>query len=500
MAKEKHPKGLYVLFFTEMWERFGFYTMLAIFTLYLDEYFHFAHTGAIYGAFLAIVYFTPIGGGLVADRILGFRKTIMLGAALMALGYGALAVKVPETAKTEQAVRAAESRLGDAVADWQKRSDEAAKGGLKFDEATPNYLSLARTEWQQRADAAKRAGEKFDESKPSHGPGRTAGRPLFFIALLLLVLGNGLFKPNISVMVGNLYEEGSALKDSAFNIFYMGINIGAFGAPFVAAALRNTLGWSWAFGAAGAGMLISLGIFRGFQRFIEHAEIARSENSVVKGADLTKKQEWNRIFALLTIYAIVILFWMSFHQNGFTMTFWARDCTGPLFGRWQIPAETFQAVNPFFVVSLTPLLVLFWSALRRRGLEPSTPAKIGIGMLLTATSYTIMAVAGKAGGDYGRVSPVWLIAAYGVITCGELCLSPMGLSFCSKVAPPRFRGLMMGLWFGATACGNYLSGAVEPLWDKWPHSAFFAFLVACSLFAALVLRLVLKKVNAAVVS
>ncbi len=498
--KPRHPKGLYVLFFTEMWERFGFYTMLAIFTLYLDEYFHFAHTGTIYGAFLAIVYFTPIAGGLVADRVLGFRKTIMLGAVLMALGYGCLAVKIPETAATEQIVRAAEARLAVAIGDWEKRSAAAAKSGSKFDESTPTYLSLAQTEWQQRAEAAKSAGQKFDEPRPSHGPGRTAGRPLFFFALLLLVLGNGLFKPNISVMVGNLYEEGSPLKDSAFNIFYMGINIGAFGAPFAAAALRNTLGWSWAFGAAGAGMLASLGIFRGFQRFVEHAEIAHSTNSVVKGADLSRKQEWNRIFALLTIYAIVILFWMSFHQNGFTLTFWARDCTGPLFGRWQIPAETFQAVNPFFVVSLTPLLVLFWGAMRKRGLEPSTPGKIGIGMLLTAASYGIMTLAGKMGGDFGRVSPLWLIAAYATITCGELCLSPMGLSFCSKVAPPRFRGVMMGLWFGATACGNYLSGAVEPFWDQWPHSRFFLFLVAASLFAALLLRLVLKKVNAAAAS
>jgi proton-dependent oligopeptide transporter, POT family len=472
MAKEKHPKGLYVLFFTEMWERFGFYTMLAIFTLYLDEYFHFAHPGTIYGAFLAVVYFTPIGGGLVADRVLGFRKTIILGAILMAVGYGLMSVRLPEKPQAEQQVVAAERQL-----------------------------VQARTQWEERSSAAQSAGQQFEEPQPRYeGPGRTAGRSLFFLALVLLVLGNGMFKPNISVMVGNLYEEGSGLKDSAFNIFYMGINIGAFFAPLVAAALRNTLGWGWAFGAAGVGMVISLGIFQGFKRFVAHAEISGHADSVVKAAELSKKQEWNRIGALLVIYAIVIMFWMSFHQNGFTLTLWARDSTGPLFGRWQIPAETFSAANPFFVVTLTPLIVLFWGFMRKRGLEPSTPGKIGIGMLLTATAFAIMAVAGKMGGDFGRVSPVWLIASYAVVTCGELCLSPMGLSFCSKVAPPRFRGLMMGLWFGATACGNYLSGAVEPLWDKWPHSAFFAFLVACCLFAALLLRLVLNRVNAAVTS
>jgi POT family proton-dependent oligopeptide transporter len=472
MATEKHPKGLAVLFFTEMWERFGFYTMLAIFTLYLDEYFHFGHPGTIYGAFLALVYFTPIGGGIVADRLLGFRKTIVAGAILMAIGYGLLAVKIPESPQREQQVVAAEQHYAQVKADWDQRSDAAKAQGLEFQEPLPRY----------------------------EGPGRTSGRPLFFIALLLLIVGNGLFKPNISVMVGNLYADGSALKDSAFNIFYMGINVGAFFAPIAAGMLRNTLGWSWAFGAAGVGMVISLGIFRGFNRFIEHAEIGHGSNSMVQASDLTKKQEWARIGALLVIYTIVVLFWMSFHQNGFTLTLWARDATGPLFGKWQIPAEMFQSANPFFVVTLTPLVVWFWSWLRRKGLEPSTPAKMGIGMLLVAGCYGLMTAAGKVGGDYGRVSPFWLILAYAVITLGELNVSPMGLSFCSKVAPPRFRGLMMGLWFGATACGNYLAGAVEPLWDRWPHSHFFFFLVVCSLFAALLLVVVLKKVNAAVAS
>jgi len=469
MAKERHPKGLYVLFFTEMWERFGFYTMLAIFTLYLDEYFHFAHPGTIYGAFLALVYFTPIGGGVVADKLLGFRKTIMLGAVMMAVGYGMVAFHYPVPKAQETAVRAAEQQFVQVKANWEQRSATAQAEGRTFTEPMPKY----------------------------DGPARTAGRFLFFLALLILIAGNGLFKPNISVMVGNLYEEGSPLKDSAFNIFYMGINIGAFFAPFVAATLRNTLGWSWAFGAAATGMLISVGIFRGFTRFIEHAEIGRHENSVVNGEEMTKKQEWSRVGALCIVYAIVVLFWMAFHQNGFTMTFWARDATGPAFGRWQIPAEVFQAINPFFVVTLTPLVVLFWSWMRKRGLEPSTPGKMGVGMLLTATAFAIMGFAGLSGGDYGRVSPLWLVAAYAVVTTGELCLSPMGLSFCSKVAPPRFRGTMMGMWFGATAIGNYLAGGIEPLWDHWPHSRFFFFLTASSLFAAILLMLVLKRVNRA---
>jgi POT family proton-dependent oligopeptide transporter len=469
--KPRHPKGLYVLFFTEMWERFGFYTMLFIFTLYLDDYFHFRHPGTIYGAYLALVYFTPIAGGWIADRVLGFRRTIVLGAILLAAGYAIMAVKVNDKPSVQQQVVAAEQAYAQAF-----------------------------SQWQQRGEAAKAAGQPFDEPQPRYGgPQRTAGRPLLFLALLVLVVGNGLFKPNISVMVGNLYEEGNPLKDSAFNIFYMGINIGAFFAPLAAAALRNTLGWWWAFGAAAAGMLVGLAIFTIFQKHIAHAEIAHSADSLVKGPDLTKEQERNRIVALLAIYAIVVLFWMAFHQNGFTMTLWARDSTGPLFG-FQIPPETFGAANAFFVVTLTPLVVWFWGRLRRRQRELSTPAKMGVGMLLTGTAFAIMGFAGRIGGDAGRVSPLWLIAAYGVVTLGELNLSPMGLAFCSKVAPPRFRGLMMGLWFGATACGNYLAGGIEFLWDRWPHSTFFFFLTATSLFAALLLRLVLRKVNAAVAS
>lgn len=470
--KLKHPTGLKVLFFTEMWERFGFYTMLAIFVLYMDEYFHFTNPGTIYGGYLALVYFTPIAGGLVADRLLGFRKTIVLGAIFMALGYGLLAVKAPQLPEREAQVVAAEQAHAGVVKDWQTRSDAAKAAGAPFSEETPSYA----------------------------GPQRTDGRTLFFLALLCIIVGNGLFKPNISAMVGNLYEDGNPLKESAYNIFYMGINVGAFFAPITAAFLRNTLGWWWAFGAAGVGMVISTVIFLACKRHVEHAEIAHSASSLVKGPELTKSQEWSRIGALLAIYAIVVLFWMSFHQNGFTLTFWARDATGPLFGNWKIPAETFQAANAFFVVAFTPLVVWFWSRMRARGLEVSTPAKMGFGMLLTAACFAIMGLAGLAGGDYGQVSPLWLIFGYAVVTLGELNLSPMGLSFCSKVAPPRFRGVMMGMWFGATAVGNYLSGAIEPLWDHWNHSTFFFFLVGTSLFAALLLRLTLKKVNEAAAS
>jgi POT family proton-dependent oligopeptide transporter len=473
-TKTRHPRGLAVLFFTEMWERFGFYTMLAIFVLYLDEYFHFGNEGRIYGLYLGFVYFTPIFGGWIADRF-GFRRTITVGAILMAIGYGLIAVPLPEQPAHEEVVREAEEAYGALVLDYEMRYEAA----------------------QQQA---QESGQSFhwEESAPEYtGPGRVARRPLFWIALVVLICGNGLFKPNISVMVGNLYPEGSPLKDSAFNIFYMGINIGAFFAPMAAAALRNSLGWSWAFGAAALGMVISLLIFQGFNRYIRQAEIGRGADATVKIEPLPRDQFWRRVSALMIIFAIVIVFWMSFHQNGFTMTLWARDSTGPLLGKWTISPELFATFNPFFVVTMTPVLVWFWGRLRRRGSEPSTPGKMVGGMLLTAAAFAVLGFAGLIGGDFGRVSPFWLIGAYWVVTIGELCLSPMGLSFVSKVAPPTVRGLMMGCWFGATAIGNLLAGFIEPFWDHWRHSGFFFFLVSACVVMAFVLRAFLGRLKAA---
>jgi POT family proton-dependent oligopeptide transporter len=460
----RHPKGLYVLFFTEMWERFGFYTLMALFTLYLDEYFHFEDKGPIYGGFIALVYFAPIAGGLAADRLLGFRRTIMAGAVLLAAGYALLAVPYPENPASEARVAAAES-----------------------------VHRAERDAWMERAREAKARGQAFPEEGPKYrGPGRTDGRWLFFLALGVLVAGNGLFKPNISVMVGNLYEEGSPLKDSAFNIFYMGINIGAFTSPLAASWLRNSIGWGAAFGAAAAGMVVSLLTFLTFRRHLAPADARAGPGGAAASAEPAPGEVRGRILALLTVFAIVILFWMSFYQNGFTLTLWARDNTGPLLGDTFISPEVFQSVNPFFIVIFTPPLVALWGWLRRRGREPSTPAKMMIGMVLTAATFGTMALAGMAGGDTGVVSPFWLIGAYWLITGAELCLSPMGLSFVSKVAPRKIRGLMMGGWFGATAIGGYLSGAIEPLWKQLSHSGFFALLVVLSLFAALLLGLALR--------
>lgn len=415
---KKHPSGLYVLFFTEMWERFGYYLMLSIFTLYLTEYFRMSTEGAVslYGTYIGLVYLGPIFGGVLADRVLGYRRSVLWGAFLLSMGYFLLTIK------------------------------------------TTFFL---------------------------------------YTAIVVLMIGNGLFKPNISTLVGNLYPQGDQRRDSAFSIFYMGVNIGAFFSPFAASYLRTYYGWSVAFGAAGVGMLISLLVFFAAQKLLDAANQPSSIGAVVQMAlpeDYNDRPELpsvehKRISALVMMCFIVMFFWVAFHQNGSTLTFWARDNTDRTLGGFlkeQFNPEILQAINPLFVVSMTPLMIGIFSFLRRRGLEPTTPGKIALGMILTSVAYMVMVVASVVGGNSGRVSILWLIACYFVMTIAELCLSPMGLSMVTKLAPRRMTSMMIGVWHLATAIGNKLSGELGRYWLVWPHHKFFGFLVAgCMIFAML---------------
>ncbi|MEJ2193991.1 MAG: peptide MFS transporter [Ignavibacteriaceae bacterium] len=491
-----HPKGLYVLFFTEMWERFGFYTMLSIFVYYMQENFGWDASTAtnVYGIFLAGVYFTPIIGGWIADNLLGYGKTITLGAIVIAIGYALMAVP----------------------------TDSAAQ---------------------------------------------------LYTALVVVCIGNGLFKANISVLVGNLYAHSQgSLKDAGYSIFYMGINIGAFYAPMAAAGIRRftmnnfdaslAQGYNAGFLIAAAGMIISLIIFVVFRKMYTNADYrAKEKENVEIDATLTKGQEKERIIALVTIFAIVIFFWMAFHQNGSALSLFARDYTHKIVGSFtymlfdivglhailfvllggtvaigkgssrrkgigvlfaiigliviilkvntlsdvnEIDPEMFQSFNPMFIVLLTPLLVGWFGHLNKRGKEPSSPAKIGIGMVITAIAYIIMIGAAQGlapvnslegEGSAITVSTYWLITTYFTLTIAELHLSPMGLSFVSKVAPPKMKGLMMGGWFGATSVGNYLAGFVGRFYQNWELWQFFLLLVITSLFAAILVRIFLKKLK-----
>jgi POT family proton-dependent oligopeptide transporter len=533
--EKNHPPGLYVLFFTEMWERFGFYLMVGIFFLYMTD----RETGGlglsraeaadIFGTYMALVYLTPFLGGLLADRYLGYRLTIYIGGLLMGLGY----------------------------------------------------LGLA---W----------------------PGWTA----FWASLFLIILGNGLFKPNISTLLGNLYskEPYRDFKDAGYNIFYMGINVGAFVCNFVAAYLRNHYGWGYAFAAAGIGMFIGLAFFTVGQSRIKAGDVRQPPGpndmpllniiatvfgpaavagvvgwfvpSALLGHPLLSKSTdaflfacvpvvgfyvslWLRanhadrraIGALLAIFGVVVVFWAVFNQAGTALTIWAENYTdrtlpsalapaakylgmvqevdGKLKDRPKLDAqfrehkdakgeviegmepnpyllnlprqewpkgdeqlqlistEIFQSINPFWVVVLTPVVVGFFNFLKRRGAEPSTPAKIGYGLTISALSALVMVAAVHATHDgQEKGSAWWLVSAYLVVTLGELCLSPMGLSLVSKLSPLRVTALMMGGWFLSTSIGGKLSGVLASMWDSYDDKTHFFYAnMGLSLIAGIALFL-----------
>jgi proton-dependent oligopeptide transporter, POT family len=534
----KHPKGLYVLFATEMWERFSFYSMLSLFTLYLrDPVEGFGWTAAeatsLYSNYLMFVYASPLIGGLIADKITGYRKAVMIGGFFFMAGHGLLSI--------------------------------------------PALWAV-------------------------------------YLALTCLVIGNGFFKPNVSTMVGNLYPEGSHLKDRAYNIFYMGINIGAFAAPIVMEIVKQYFGVHPAFAVAAFGMIISVGILWYFKNLVMHADKKTNATDAAQAADtaatatdapphgvsdqdegahrrsasgdagrrslMEAVPNWKRVVALIVVFLIVIVFWMVFHQNGSTLTYFADDNTD-----WNVSGTISQSINAFWVVTLTFPLVWFWGFLDRRGKEPSTPTKMAFGMTLTGLSFLVLwwgasigenmqktpdqlargefrinervltnlgnagmskdvlekiqnakaadgknsifgvkfaakegqsgeqqlvaavnAVAPGAGDQYRaaivqnaylfRVSPFWLVLAYAIVTLGELMLSPMGLSLVSKVAPIGIRGLMMGGWFVATAIGNKLT-QIGVYWDIWLQSSFFLILACMALVMAVVLAILLKPLKKA---
>ncbi len=549
-----HPKGLLVAFFANMGERFGYYTMLAIFVLYLQAKFGYstAEAGQIYGGFLFGIYFLPLLGGIIADNWLGYGKTIILGTIVMFIGYAMLAV--PDM-------------------------------GLGMVIGSLSVISL--------------------------GTG-------FFKGNLQVLVGNMYDDPK--------YD---ANRDNAFNIFYMGINIGAFFAPSAAEGISNYIlgkhhlvydarvphwahefldgklhdtteylavatqqlgdkftnltdfsnnyiqvlsqSYNAGFAIAAASMITSLLIFVGFRKYYKSADLtekqkSKSEEFKNKVIELTKAQVKQRMIALFLVFFVVIFFWMAFHQNGFTMTIFARDYTQHLVGKytfilfdlkallpvlaaiiglvllinkkikstgkiigaallvtgigvayWAIgtfnnempitPAK-FQHFNPIFIVFLTPVIVGFFTWLRGKSKEPSSPKKIGFGMIITGLSYALMMYIAysfahgyspkdleASGGivpDNMLASPYWLIGTYFSLTIAELFLSPMGISFVSKVSPPKMKGLMQGGWLGATALGNLGAGLIGYFWDKLEIWQFFAILVGVTLLSAIFIFSVMK--------
>ena len=517
----KHPKGLYVLFFTEMWERFGYYLMVGILFLFLTN-----NTGKglpralgadVVGTFIALVYLTPFIGGLLADRYLGYIKSIFIGGSLMAAGYLTIALPGEYTA---------------------------------------------------------------------------------YIAMALIIIGNGFFKPNISTLLGNMYnrEDLRPLKDNAYNIFYMGINIGAFFCNFVAAILRNRISWQAAFSAAGIGLIIGLITLAFSLKHIKDYDVKKpmqpgdTPTSKILGtvflpmlvfaaigwmvpgnifgsdsADafifacvpvivfyigLWRKetgQDKKGIGALLFVFAVSVIFWTIYNQNSTGLTIWAESHTDraipefmeapadavyalqkletksqetdsldsymrvvtddsghaiktmgpdPYFAnmpkdKWPASGvakvgntELFQSINPGFIVAFTPILIAFFAWRSRRGKPVSTASKFAWALIISGLSALVMvfAVMSVPSIYTHKASSYWLFLTYGVFTVSEICLSPIGLSFVSKLAPPRLTALMMGGWFLSTSLGGKVAGVMASFWDKMPDKRIFFGIIAVAAF------------------
>ena len=497
---DKHPKGLYALALANTGERFGYYTMLAVFVLFLQANFGYSAStaGLIYSTFLGFVYFMPLFGGIAADK-LGYRKMVTIGIAVMFFGY--LLLSLP---------------LG------ANRGAVIAMGG----------------------------------------------------ALLLICIGTGLFKGNLQVMVGNLYDDPAYAdkRDSGFSLFYIAINVGSMFAPTAAIKImewaQRSLGASeadayhYAFAVACFSLIVSILIFYAFRSTYLHTDkrkVAAASNQQV--AELSPAQTKERIICLCLVFAVVIFFWMAFHQNGSTLTFFARDyvatsATGiqsmafdvvnlilcivivyALFGLFQskrmqgriisvaiiaaaacglvfkynalpeyteVSAPIFQQFNPCFVVMLTPVSIALFGALAKRGKEPSSPLKIGLGMLVAGIAYVLLTTGSiglpapaeqtAMGSAATRVSPNWLISTYLILTFAELLLSPIGISFVTKVAPPKYAGMMMGGWFVATALGNFLVAVPAMMWGN-SLTVVWGTLIAICLVAASFIFIILKRLE-----
>lgn len=543
---EGQPKGLYALALANTGERFGYYTMLAIFALFLQAKFGYteAETSTIFATFLAGVYFLPLVGGILADKF-GYGKMVNAGFAVMFLGY--LLLAIPSDAES--------------------------------------------------------------------------GKWMMFGSLGLIALGTGLFKGNLQVMVGNLYDEAkySSKRDTAFSLFYMAINIGAMFAPTAAKAVTNWMladkgmtyngqipalahqyldgsitdanvqvltalqaeqgfvgsmqefcnayianlseAYNYGFGVACISLIVSVAIYLGFRSTFKHVEggskkVVKANNEAAE--ELSPAENKARIVALLLVFAVVIFFWMAFHQNGLTMTFFARDYTNlqvtgidrlgfdvlnlallaifvyaafavfqsksvkaaiiavaaiaGVVANYLVTPETvvalpsdFQQFNPFFVVALTPFSLAIFSALAKNGKEPSAPRKIALGMVVAACGFLILAMGSmglptpdalKADASLQTlVSPNWLISTYLVLTFAELLLSPMGISFVSKVAPPKLKGMMMGGWFAATALGNYAVQIIGLLWGGLDLWILWGILIVLCLLSAIFMFAMMKRLE-----
>ncbi len=441
-----HPKGLYVLFFTEMWERFSYYGMRSLLVLYMVKYLFLQPdvgqrvlgftalrgmlegmfgplavqplSSQIYGLYTGFVYFTPFFGGMLADRVLGQRKTVILGAVLMAIGHFMM-----------------------------------------------------------------------------------ASEHMFFLALLCLIAGNGCFKPNISTQVGLLYPPGDSRRDGAFTIFYMGINLGAFFAPLVCGTLGQTKGWHYGFAAAGVGMILGLCLYLWGHKYLAQDVLTQRQAArATTPKEKMSREEWLRVAVLMVTCLLVSVFWAVFEQQGNTMQLWADRNTNWSFAGLHIPSTWYQAFNPALIFMFAPLLNMVWARQANRGNEPASLTKMGFGCLLLGLSFIVMIIASQGTGPDVRRSVLWLVGTTVILTIGELYLSPIGLSFVTKVAPARMVSMLMGMWFLANFLGNYVSGYLGTFWEKIPHGQFFLMMTGLGVTAGVAMLALSRPMNKIVAS
>ena len=417
-----HPKGLWVLFIAEMWERFSYYGMRALLVLYLitstseeladgqanwNPGFGWSEDAAylLYGLYTWAVYLTPILGGLLADRILGTHRSMIIGGWIIAAGHILL-------------------------------------GATEFFGITAGQAVTLQT-----------------------GPGALI---CFVSGLFLIVVGTGFFKPCVSVMVGQLYQHNDERRDGGFTIFYMGINVGAVLAPLIAGTLGETVGWHWGFGAAAVGMILGISIYQAQRsRYLEGIglppERTAPDRQPTQATQTLTQVEWQRILVILVLAFVGnIAFWTAFEQAGSSMNVFAAQSTdrtiwGLLDGPF--PATWYQAVNPAAIIVFAPVFAGLWIFLGKRGLNPSTPVKFAVGLWLLGLAFLAM-VFGAIEARDGLAGPHWLLITFVVVTWGELCLSPVGLSMVTKLAPVRLQSLLMGVWFFSFSLSNLLAGLV----------------------------------------
>ena len=469
-----HPKGLVVLFMTETWERMSYYGMRSLLVLYMVNHLFVrpdvgaevlgfnalrhalatafgvmtpqALSSQIYGLYTGFVYLTPFFGGMLADRLLGRRKAVVVGGVFMAIGH---------------------------------------------------FLMTAES--------------------------------LFFVALMFLIVGNGCFKPNISTQVGGLYAAGDPRRDRAYSVFYVGVNLGAFMAPLICGTLGQRVGWHYGFGAAGVGMVLGLVLYLcnqdklpvdppptpstttpivGTAAFVVGVPLGilallwlltlppvvpAGLAVLVVGASIAwmirlPRDERARVMALSAACVVTAAFWAVYEQQGNTLQLWAEQSTHwPTIFGFTIPSTWYQAFNPFMIWIIVPVLNLVWTRQAERGREPTSLNKMALGCVTLGAGFIVMIVAASGMPSGAQTSVLWLVASSAVFTIGEIYLSPVGLSFVTKVAPLRMVSMMMGVWYLSSFVGNYLTGYLGTFYEKMPHTSFFWLLAGIAVLAGLVL-------------